>query len=236
MVGRAAALLIVFAALVAWYETAPHLHVISDWWAVALLSCLLMPALFALPLLALPLRESRSFVAGGFVAFLAGIFICDAIGAPVFANFCKFAAVSLAGWIFLWAFEALSWVVLVAFVIPWVDAYSVWRGPTQQITQNHPAVFTKLSIAFVVPGGGAARLGVPDVLFFSVFLGAAARFGLRPFWTWLAMLVLLGVTMTATTFWANGGLPALPAIAVGFLVANADLLWKRLARPAPRLS
>src|SRR5581483_8648363 len=106
---------------------------------------------------------------------LAGAFILGAVDAPVFANFCKFGAVTLAGWIFLWAFEALSWVVMVALVIPWVDAYSVWRGPTQQITENHPHVFTSLSIAFVAPGGNAARLGLPDVLFFSVFLGAAAR-------------------------------------------------------------
>jgi hypothetical protein len=110
----------------------------------------------------------------------------------------------------------------------------VWRGPTQQITTNHPAVFTKLSIAFVVPGGSAARLGLPDVLFFSLFLAASARWGLRPFATWVAMIALLGITFTATTFWADGGLPALPAIAVGFLGANADLLWKRLARPRLR--
>ncbi len=37
--------------------------------------------------------------------------------------------------------------------------------------------------------------------------------------------------MTATTFWASGGLPALPAISIGFLVANCDLLWRRPLRP-----
>ena len=90
-------------------------------------------------------------------------------------------------------------------------------------------MFTKLSIAFVVPGGNAARLGLPDVLFFAVFLGAAARFGLRPFLTWLLMVAGLGITIVLTTFWVTGGLPALPAIALGFLLANCDLLWARLA-------
>ncbi len=98
----------------------------------------------------------------------------------MFANFAKFAAVTGVGLLFLSAFEVLSWVVTVALIIPWVDAYSVWRGPTHAITEHHPAVFTKLSIAFVVPGGDAARLGLPDVLFFAVFLGASVRFGLRP--------------------------------------------------------
>ena len=70
--------------------------------------------------------------------------------------------------------------MLVALLIPWVDAYSVWRGPTKTITEHHAHVFGALSVAFVVPGGGAARLGLPDILFFAVFLAATVRFGLRP--------------------------------------------------------
>ncbi len=70
--------------------------------------------------------------------------------------------------------------MLVALVIPWVDAYSVWRGPTKQIVEHHEHVFTVLSFAFPVPGEhAAANLGVPDLLFFALFLAAAARFGLR---------------------------------------------------------
>jgi hypothetical protein len=97
-------------------------------------------------------------------------------------------------------------------------------------------VFTDLSIAFVVPGGGAARLGLPDVMFFALFLGASRRFGLRPAWTWVGMTAGLGATIALTTVWSTGGLPALPAIALGFLLPNADLIWRRLAagRPATR--
>jgi hypothetical protein len=115
--------------------------------------------------------------------------------------------------------------------VPWVDAYSVWRGPTHTITEHHASVFTKLSIAFVVPGGNTARLGVTDVLFFAMFLGATVRFRLRPFLTWLLMVAGLGLTIAATTYWSNGGLPALPALSIGFLIANADLLWRRVGRP-----
>jgi hypothetical protein len=89
-------------------------------------------------------------------------------------------------------------------------------------------VFTSLSVGFVVPGGGAARLGLPDVLFFGLFLAAAARFGLRVFWTWVGLTVGLSLTIVLATWWDVGGLPALPGIALGFLVPNADLLWRRL--------
>ena len=57
--------------------------------------------------------------------------------------------------------------MLVALLIPWVDAYSVWRGPTKAITEHHEEVFSGVSVAFVVPGGGAAQLGLPDVFFFA---------------------------------------------------------------------
>ena len=90
-----------------------------------------------------------------------------------------------AGWAFLRFFEFLSWVVLVALVVPVVDAISVWRGPTHAITRTHHfGVYTAVAIAFVVPGGGAAYLGPPDILFFALFLGAAARWKLRVNWTW----------------------------------------------------
>ena len=232
--GRLAAVLILFAALVAWYEIVPRLDPVSEWGSVALISLVVMPAMFGLTWLALPLREHLRPLLAGAAALLVLALILGNLDAPVFANFAKFGAVTLAGWVFLWLFEALSWVVLVAFVIPFVDAFSVFHGPTKDITSNHPHVFTTLSIAFVVPGGNAARLGLPDCLFFAVFLGAAARWGLRPGLTWLLMIGGLAITIVLTTYLVTGGLPALPAIALGFLLANCDLLWARLARPRLR--
>jgi hypothetical protein len=226
-VGRAAALLIVFAALVAWFEIAPGRSPFSQWPSVAIIALLLMPAMFSLVWLSLPVWEHPRELAVGVALLAAATFLLTYLGAPVFANFAKFAAVTGAGLLFLSAFEALSWAVLVALVIPFVDAYSVWRGPTHSITENHPAVFTKLSIAFVVPGGGAARLGLPDVMFFALFLGASVRWNLRPTWTWIGMTVGLGLTFALTTVWSRSGLPALPGIALGFLLPNADLIWRR---------
>src|SRR5438093_6891391 len=126
-----------------------------------------MPASFLLVWLALPLWSSRLLLPAGIV--LAGLAILLAkVDEPVGSNFCKLFALTFLGWCFLGYFEAVSWVVLVALLIPWVDAYSVWRGPTKQIAEGHAHVFGALSVGFVVPGGGAARLGPPAVLVFAV--------------------------------------------------------------------
>ena len=228
---RALTLLVLLGALVAWYETARHLDGISLWPAIVLIAFVLMPASFLLVWLALPLWNSRVLLAAGIVLVGLAILLSE-LDEPVGSNFCKLGALTLLGWWFLTFFEAVSWVVLVALLIPWVDAYSVWRGPTKKITEEHANVFGAMSVAFVVPGGGAARLGLPDVLFFAVFLGASVRFGLRPLWTFVGMLVGLGLTMILATWWDVNGLPALPGISLGFLLPNADLLFHRLRRPS----
>ncbi|MFL5927131.1 MAG: hypothetical protein ACJ77E_09360 [Gaiellaceae bacterium] len=236
--GRAAALLSLrtaaglglFAALVVYYEVAPHLWDATVWWDVAWIAFVLIPAVFALPLLALPLRVARGLFGVGiaFGILAAALTVADV---DVFANFARLAACTLLGWWFLQYFESLSWVVIVAAIIPWVDAYSVWRGPTKQIVEHHGNVFSVLSFAFPVPGEhAAANLGVPDLLFFALFLAAAARFGLRVYATWLGVVAALGLTIAATVWFDLSGLPALPGIALGFLVPNADLLWRRLRR------
>ncbi len=74
------------------------------------------------------------------------------------------------------------------------------------------------------------------MLFFALFLASTRRFGLRVGWTWIAMTSALTLTLVATYVFDLGGLPALPAIAVGFLLPNLDLLWRaaRFRRgPAP---
>lgn len=228
MVARAAALLALFATLVVYYETTSSLWQWGVWGNVAWITCVLVPAVFALALLALPLRNARMLIplAAGFVALAV---ILTWIENDLWSNFARFAAATLVGWVFLLVFESVSWVALVAAIIPFVDSYSVWRGPTKTITTKHPKVFDVLSIAFPSPGGhSGGQLGLPDVLFFALFLAASARFHLRVGWTFVGMLVGLGLTFGATTEFEALGLPALPGIALGFLVPNGDLIWREL--------
>ena len=229
--GRAPALLALGAALIAWYEVVPHLGRTSQWPSIVLIAVLLMPALFGMTWLALPLWSSRRLLVASAVLIVVTVGLSE-LGQDISSNFAKFAMMTVVGWWFLTYFEALWWVVAVALVIPWVDAYSVWRGPTKAITSHHANVFSSLSVAFVSPGGSAARLGLPDILFFSVFLAASVRFRLRPLPTWVAMTASLGLTMVLATWWNVDGLPALPGISLGFLLPNADLLWRRLSRTA----
>jgi hypothetical protein len=143
----------------------------------------------------------------------------------------KLLALALFGFWFLELFQAVSWVVLVACVIPWVDAVSVWRGPTEYVVSEQPGLFDRVSIAFRLPGEEAsANLGPPDVIFFALFLATAARFALRLPWTWAGMTGLLSLTLVLTVAFDVAGLPALPAVCLGFLLPNVDLLW-RLLRP-----
>jgi hypothetical protein len=131
--------------------------------------------------------------------------------------------------------------VLVAVVIPWVDIASVYRGPTRVVVEEEPGLFEKIAVSFAIPGekDAAARLGPPDVLFFALFLATAARFDLRVAATWVGMTGALVATLVATYAFDLNGLPGLPAIALGFLVPNADLLWRALRardeapRPGP---
>ena len=204
----------------------------STWGDVAFLSFVLIPAVLALVYLALPLRTAPELqlvlVA---IAFAILAVLLHEAGLNTLSDFAKLGAMAFAAFWFLNFFEALSWVVLVAFIVPWVDAYSVWRGPTNHIVHNHHHVFSTLSFAFPVPGeDSAANLGLPDLLFFSLFLAAAARFGLRVFVTWLLLVASFGATISIAVAWNKPGLPALPLLSVGFVLANADLLWRALRR------
>jgi hypothetical protein len=215
------------AVVVAWFVVAPHLAAVALWPAIAIVSGAVMPATLLLVLLALPLW-TRPWLLPAAVALALVAFVCTELGWGLAANFAKMWAAVFAGWAFLRLFEELSWVVLVAVVIPVVDAISVWRGPTHAITAHHFEVYTSVAIAFVVPGGGAAYLGPPDVLFYALFLAAAVRWSLRPGWTWIAMTGMYSLTVVIANAADLGGLPALPFLSFGFLVANGDLLLEKL--------
>ena len=223
---RAAALVALLAGLALWEASAGSLPDLPNGWDVALVACLLIPATFATVWLALPLADARGLlpVALAFVALAAAL---ELAGAGALFNVAKLAALTLLGFWFLELFQALSWVVAVAVIVPWVDAISVWRGPTEYVVSEQPGLFDRISIAFRIPGeDSSANLGPPDVLFFALFLTTARRFALRPGWTWLGMTGLLGLTLVLTASLGVAGLPALPALCVGFLLPNADLLWR----------
>src|SRR5439155_12867498 len=159
VVGRAAAVLenrrvLAFAALAtavgAYYAWSDSLPNVSLWWDVAFLALVLIPAVFALVYLALPLRRTRGLLLLG-LAF--GLVTWAFIGANLdaLANFSKLAATTALAFWFVTYFDTAGLVVFVAALVPLVDAYSVWRGPTGNIVEHHPQVFTNVSFALPVP-------------------------------------------------------------------------------------
>ena len=232
--GRRAALAGLLAALVAWDALASALPDVSEGVDVALLAAILIPAAFAVPWLLLPVADARSLLLFG-LGVAAACVVLDVASLGAAFNVAKLLALTLLGFWFLRLFEELSWVVLVAAPIPWADIFSVYRGPTRQVVEERPGVFERIAVEFSLPGEhDAARIGPPDVFFFALFLAAAARFGLRAGATWLGMTLGLSSTLLATYVFDVDGLPALPGIALGFVLPNLDLLWRALReRSAP---
>jgi len=231
--GAFAALL---AGLAAYYAVNESLWNASLWWDVAWLTLVLLPAVFAVVWLLLPFWRSQKlpFAVAGFAVLSL---LLSLAGLDTLANFSKLVTMTLIGFWFLSFFESVLWVALVASVIPLVDALSVWRGPTRHIVDKQPEVFTTLSFAFRIPGERpTANLGLPDLLFFALFLAASVRFRLRPFWTWLAMTASFGLTIVLTVAFDVIGLPALPLLSMAFLLVNADLLWRAVKRRDWRIS
>jgi hypothetical protein len=226
---RVGAFVVLGAAVVTWDAVAPHLDPVGLWPSVAIIAAGVLPATLGLILLALPLWSNRWIVAGLVVSLLVAVVTWQA-NSPLASNFAKLAAYTCGGWVFLWLFEELAWVVIVAAIIPFVDAISVAAGPTKAIVNHHFQVYSAVAVAFLAPGGGAAFLGPPDILFFALFLAATVRWSLRPFWTWLAMTGMYSVTLVIANVADVSGLPALPFLSAGFLLANGDLLWRRLRR------
>jgi hypothetical protein len=225
-------------ALVLYGATAAELPGLPTGLDVVFHSIAVFPAFAAAIWLALPIARSRGAVllVGAAIAGLAalGLTLLE-LGSA--ANVAKLACYALLGYWFLSLFEELWWVALVAIVVPWADIWSVAAGPTRYVIEEEPGLFERLAVSFPSPGESATvSIGPPDILFFALLLAAADRFRLRVAWTWLAMTGLLAVTLALVWSWDDApGLPALPAVCLGFLLPNADLLW-RDARGALRRS
>jgi len=324
------------AVLAVYYAVAESLPNVSLWWEIALLGAVLIPAIFGITWLVLPLWRAKGLGLAG-VAFGALAVVCEIASLDILADFSKLAALTLISFWFLGFFETVLWVALVAAIIPAVDAFSVFRGPTGHIVEERPSIFETIAFGFPVPGrrdikldweeprlkvtgynvyrvspggdtlrdplngddlimgtsysldglptdvkrsyvvesvgtdgrraasapvpaprpndeaeapttasagaprslvasaeGSFARLGPPDILFFGLFLAAAARFRLRVGWTWVAMAASFGTTLALAVWFELSGLPALPLLSLGFLIPNADLIWREIRGARPR--
>ena len=230
---RAAALAAVLVALVAYEAGARHLPGLPSGLDAAFHALVVFPAAAAAIWLALPLARAGTtallVLALGAGALAIALSVLDVESV---ANVSKLACYALFGFWFLTLFEELWWLALVAVLVPWVDIWSVAAGPTEYVVEERPGIFEQVALAFPNPGETATiNLGPPDVVFFALFLAAAERFELRVVATWIGMTSCLGLTLGLVWSWDSvPGLPALPAVCLGFLIPNADLLWRDVRR------
>jgi hypothetical protein len=150
-----------------------------------------------------------------------------------FANVAKIVAAGALGIWIAEELEQLSWIVVVAAVSAVVDIVSVAVGPTKALLGKGPVVVGYFTIAVTWMGysydEAYTGLGVSDVIFFALYLGAARRFGLRVGWSAVAMVASFLATIAAAMYWT--ALPALPLLTVAFLAVNGDLIWRKVRRP-----
>ncbi len=230
---RAGALAGLVVALAAYGAGASHLPELPSWLEVVFHAVVVLPAFAGAIWLALPFARSETLrllllaLAAGALAVVLVL-----IGVDSVASVAKLACFALVGFCFLTLFEELWWIALVAVLVPWVDIWSVAAGPTEYVVEERPGIFERIAVGFPIPGDtGSVSLGPPDVIFFSLFLAAADRFRLRVAATWIGMSACLGVTLVLVWTWDDvAGLPALPAVCLGFLAPNADLLWRDVRR------
>jgi predicted membrane channel-forming protein YqfA (hemolysin III family) len=228
---RLVAFAVLGAAVGAYYVFRKHLPDLTVWWDVALLCFPIMPAVLGLLYVLLPTwRERGAIVFAAFAVLGLAAIALELADDQLAGNFAKLFCFACFGWWALRFFEELWWVVLIALIVPAVDSFSVFSnaGPTHNITEHHFGSYLAVAVAFVVPNHSSAQIGPPDVIFFALYLAAADRFRLRVPATFVAMTLLLGLTIALSVATDVSGLPALVPLSLGFIGVNSDLIWRRI--------
>jgi len=217
------------AALGAVNLVAPHLPAPSRPVQIAAIAIVSFPLATLVIATLVPIQASalQLLAVAAAAAATAGVLIVAGLeGTP--ATLAKLVAAACIGLSLAGLLQTAIEVVAIALLVAAVDAYSVAAGPTHAIVLHHQQVLGAFTLAFHPPGTYAvAQVGASDFVFFALFLAAAARMGLRMWPTWAAMTASLGATM-ALSYAFDTALPALPLLSLAFLLANADLLTRRV--------
>ncbi len=126
----------------------------------------------------------------------------------------------------------VNMLVPIAIALVLVDIFTVFFGPTGKALDKVPELVGRLSIGLPAVGSAAgpegakgfafiASAGLGDFIFLALFFAATWRYGLRLNRTFWYIFVLVAVAMLGSlALPLLPGVPLLPFISVGFLVAN----------------
>lgn len=174
----------------------------------------------------------------GTLAVVAALVIgANALGAFQPADPVKVVFAALAGAAFVGTLERPWWLLPIALLVPIADAWSVFssRGVTNAVVQRaaeRPEWILWPTIATPIAGlpyESFGRLGIVDILFVALFLGAAVRWG----WSIRRGVALLTLALLTTSVLVLEGvagiaIPALPILCIAFLLAYLPELVRDL--------
>ncbi|HJQ30308.1 MAG TPA: hypothetical protein VJ827_13295 [Rubrobacter sp.] len=110
------------------------------------------------------------------------------------------------------------------------DLFSVFAGPTKVLVQEDSPVLDLLLLVFPTFGSALGfGLGVSDFIFMALFAAASRFLKLRYVWTLVGVCFAAFVAVSAGLL-LERPLPAIPFIALAFVLANADVIVAHLAK------
>lgn len=155
----------------------------------------------------------------------------DAIPA---ANLAKVLLAAVFG---IWLAQGMAsraWIFLFILASSVSDMGSVIMGPTRVLLDHSPQVVGGFTVGVALFGhsfeGPHAAIGVSDIVFFALYLGAARRFNLRESASAVAMAVSVVLVFLAAL--STGVLPVLPVLGLFFIAANLDHFVKDVVEPS----
>jgi hypothetical protein len=121
-------------------------------------------------------------------------------------------------------------VLIIVFAAVASDLFSVFAGPTRVLVQEDSPVLDGLLLVFPTFGSVLGfGLGLSDFIFLALFAAASRFLDLRYAATLLGVCFAAFLAVTAGLL-LQRPLPALPFIAIAFLLVNADLIVASLAK------
>jgi len=131
----------------------------------------------------------------------------------------KALAALAVGWLLARLVATSRQLVALALIASAVDAASVAAGPSRIIVDDGSDAFERVAL-HLPPWDAQALLGPVDVVFLGLFAFGAARVGMRAGAAAVGTLTGLVIAVGAA-LGADAGLPAIPFMAAGLLLAAA---------------
>jgi hypothetical protein len=157
----------------------------------------------------------------------SGIFVLLALS---FADLSRILAAACVGIALARYITSVGVVLIIVLAAIASDLFSVFAGPTRVLVQEVSPILDGLLLVFPTFGSALGfGLGVSDFIFLALFAAASRFLDLRYAATLLGLCFAAFLAVTAGLL-LQRPLPALPFIAIAFVIVNADLIVTSLVK------